>query len=166
MVTISDLLKTKGHVVHSISADATVYEALTLMADKQVGALVVFEGDKLLGVISERDYARKVILKGKFSRDLRVREIMATEIVCLSPDKTVEWCMALMTDKRIRHIPILDEGKLVGIISIGDVVKSIIKSQEVSQVIINTLLNHSLEDMKLDDLLVTHIFYLSSTHPV
>lgn len=153
MVTISDLLKSKGNNVYSISVDATVYEALTLMADKQIGALVVFEAEKLVGIISERDYARKVILKGKVSKDLRVREIMATEIVCLSPDKTIEWCMSLMTDKRIRHVPILDEGKLVGLISIGDVVKSIIESQEVNQAVINSLINHSLEDMSIDDLL-------------
>ena len=153
METVTDLLKTKGHLVYSISADATVYEALKLMADKEIGALVVFEDEKLVGLISERDYARKVILKGKASKDLLVREIMATEIICLSPDQTVEGCMVLMTDRRIRHMPVLEEGQLVGLISIGDVVKSIISSHEISEDVINSLLRHSMQDMSLDHLL-------------
>jgi len=153
METVKDLLKIKGPLVHSISTDATVFEALKLMADKEIGALVVFEDEKLVGIISERDYARKIILKGKFSKDTRVREIMATDIVCISPGQTIEECMALMTDKRIRHMPVLEEDRLVGVISIGDVVKSIISSQEVTQAVINSLLHHSLEDMSLDQLL-------------
>jgi len=130
MKTIGDLLKAKGADVYSISPDATVFDALKVMADKEVGALVVLENGELVGIISERDYARKVILKGKFSRDTPVREIMAPEIICLSPSQTVEGCMGLMTDKRIRHIPVLEENRLVGIISIGDVVKSVISEQK------------------------------------
>jgi signal transduction histidine kinase/CBS domain-containing protein len=153
MVTVKDLLKGKGRQIYSTSPDATVYEALTLMADKAVGALVVLEETKLVGIISERDYARKIILKGKFSKNTLVREIMATEIVCVSPSETAEGCMALMTDKMIRHMPVLDAGRLVGLISIGDVVKSVISSQEASQTVINSLLSHSLEDESLDQLL-------------
>jgi signal transduction histidine kinase/CBS domain-containing protein len=153
MVTVKDLLKDKGRQVYSTSPDATVYEALTLMADKAVGALVVLEDKKLVGIISERDYARKIILKGKFSKNTLVREIMATEIVCVSPGETAEGCMALMTDRLIRHMPVLEEGNLAGLISIGDVVKSVISSQEISQAVISALLRHSLEDMSLDQLL-------------
>ena len=130
MNTVRDLLKAKGYEVYSISPDATVYDALKLMSDKEVGALVVLEDEKLVGIISERDYARKVILKGKFSKDIPVREIMAPEILCVSPSQTVEACMALMTDKRIRHIPVLEEDRLIGIISIGDVVKSVLSEQK------------------------------------
>ncbi len=130
MKRVRDLLKAKGYDVYSISPDATVYDALKLMADKEVGALVVIEDAKLVGIISERDYARKVILKGKFSRDTPVRDIMAPEITCVSPSQTVEGCMALMTDKRVRHLPVLEEDRLIGIISIGDVVKSVISEQK------------------------------------
>ena len=131
MPTIKDLLKRKGDSVYSISADAKVYEALKLMADKEIGALLVIEDEKLVGIISERDYARKIILKGKFSKDTLVREIMATEIFSLSPGQTIEGCMGLMTEKRIRHMPVLEEGQLVGMISIGDVVNALRKKVEV-----------------------------------
>ena len=114
---------------------------------------MVLEDEKLVGIISERDYARKIILEGKFSKDTRVREIMSTALICVGLSETIEECMALMTDKRIRHMPVLEEGKLVGIISIGDVVNSIISSQEIAQSVINSLLQHSLEDMSLDELL-------------
>jgi signal transduction histidine kinase/CBS domain-containing protein len=153
MVTVEDLLTSKGRQVYSSSPDSTVYEALTLMADKSVGALVVVQDDTLVGIISERDYARKIILKGKFSKNTLVREIMATEIVSVSPNETAERCMELMTDRLIRHMPVLENGRLVGLISIGDVVKSVISSQEVNQRVINALLHHSLEDISLDQLL-------------
>lgn len=153
MVTVTDLLKTKGHHVYSISADATIYEALKLMADKGIGALVTLEGEKPIGIISERDYARKVILKGKGSKDTVVRDIMVTDMMCISPNHTVEGCMEIMTDKRFRHMPVLEGGQLVGLISIGDVVKSIISSYEISEDVINSLLRHSMEDMSLDQLL-------------
>jgi signal transduction histidine kinase/CBS domain-containing protein len=153
MVTVENLLSNKGRQVYSTSPDATVYEALTLMADKAVGALVVLENDSLVGIISERDYARKIILKGKFSKNTLVREIMATDIVSVNPSETAEGCMALMTERLIRHMPVLENGRLVGLISIGDVVKSVISSQEVNQAVINSLLHQSLEDISLDHLL-------------
>jgi signal transduction histidine kinase/CBS domain-containing protein len=153
MVTVEDLLKSKGRQVYSTTPDATVYEALRRMAEKSVGALVVLENDKLVGIISERDYARKIILKGKFSKDTLVREIMATGVVSISPGETAEACMALMTDRLIRHMPVLENGRLVGLISIGDVVKSVISSQEVNQTVINALLRLSLEDISLEYLL-------------
>jgi CBS domain-containing protein len=127
---VAEILKTKGHDVWTVSPDSTVYDALQMMADKNVGALMVLESDKLVGVFSERDYARKVILKGKASKDTPVSDIMSTEPVCVRPDQTIAACMDLMTNKRIRHLPVLDEGRLVGLISIGDVVKAIISEQE------------------------------------
>jgi signal transduction histidine kinase/predicted transcriptional regulator len=139
--------------VYSISADATVNKALKLMADKEIGALVVLDDEKLVGIISERDYARKVILKGKASKDLLVRDIMATNIICTNPGETVERCMAMMTGRRFRHMPVLEEGQLVGLISIGDVAKSIISGHEISQAVINSLLYNSMQDMSLDHLL-------------
>lgn len=127
---VIEILKTKGHDVWTVSPDSTVYNALQVMADKNVGALMVLERDEVVGVFSERDYARKVILKGKASKDTLVREIMSTELVWIRPDQTIEVCMNLMTNKRIRHLAVLDEGRLVGVISIGDVVKAIISEQE------------------------------------
>ena len=130
MTTVRHILETKGREVWSVSVNATVYEALKVMAEKNVGALVVLEGDQLKGIISERDYARKVILKGKFSKETPVKEIMSMDVVTLRPNQSIEECMALMTEKRIRHLPVLENDKLAGIISIGDVVKAIISEQE------------------------------------
>ncbi len=129
MKTVRSLLQAKGHAVWSITPDASVYEALNLMADKNVGALLVLEGGELAGIISERDYARKVALRGRTSHDTSVRDIMTADVISVRPDQTVEECMALMTDKRIRHLPVVADGKLIGVISIGDVVKSIITEQ-------------------------------------
>jgi CBS domain-containing protein len=129
MKTVRSLLQTKGHAVWTIAPAASVFEALKLMADKNVGALLVLEGDELAGVISERDYARKVVLKGRSSVDTPVRDIMTAGVIAIHPDQTVEECMALMTDKHIRHLPVVADGQLVGIVSIGDVVKSIITDQ-------------------------------------
>jgi CBS domain-containing protein len=129
MKTVRSLLQTKGHAVWTIAPDASVFEALKLMADKNVGALLVLEGDELAGVISERDYARKVVLKGRSSVDTPVRDIMTAGVISVHPDQTVEECMALMTDKHIRHLPVVADGQLTGIVSIGDVVKSIITEQ-------------------------------------
>ncbi len=130
MKIIKDILEAKGHEVYTISPDATVYEALNLMAEKNVGALVILEGETLAGLISERDYARKVILKGKFSKDTPVHEIMSREPVTVTMDDDLEQCMELMTDKRVRHLPVMEEDRLIGIISIGDVVKGIIDHKE------------------------------------
>jgi CBS domain-containing protein len=130
MKIIKDILEAKGHEVYTISPDATVYEALNLMAEKNVGALVILEGETLAGLISERDYARKVILKGKFSKDTPVHEIMSREPVIVTMDDDLEQCMELMTDNRVRHLPVVEERRLIGIISIGDVVKGIIDHKE------------------------------------
>ena len=129
--TVARLLEKKGNEVWSIGPDATVYEAIKLMADKGVGALLVLEGDALAGIVSERDYARKVILLERSSRETPVRDIMTSEVVSVLPKQTMEDCMALMTARHIRHLPVLDGGKVVGIVSIGDLVKSIIADKEV-----------------------------------
>lgn len=130
MTIVKQLLQGKGSEVWSISPEATVYEALQLMADKNIGALVVLEGGKLAGIISERDYARKVILHQKSSVQIPVSEIMTRTVFFVSPDASIEECMALMTNQRVRHLPVLEDDKLVGVISIGDVVKAIISNQE------------------------------------
>jgi CBS domain-containing protein len=127
---IKHLLDSKGYDVWSVKPDASVFEALELMAEKNIGAVVVMEGGELVGIFSERDYARKVILKGKTPHETRVREIMTPEVIGLGVDQTVEHCMALMTKHHFRHLPIFEGEELIGIISIGDVVKSIIAEQE------------------------------------
>jgi len=130
MRTVKDILRAKGSEVYSISPDATVYEALKAMAEKNVGAMVVFQGDDLVGLISERDYSRKTILKGRLSKETAVREIMTSTVVSVNPDDDIEECMELFTDKHVRHLPVVEKGKVVGIVSIGDVVKSIIDYKE------------------------------------
>lgn len=130
MATIRQLLQSKGDVVWSVGPDASVFKAMEIMADKGIGALVVLENGKLVGIISERDYARKVVLKDRASRQTPVGEIMTKEVLCARPDHTVEEGLALMTDRRIRHLPVLDGDKLVGMISIGDLVKSVIAEQK------------------------------------
>ena len=128
--TVKYLLQKKGHNIWSTGPDATVYQALQLMAEKDVGALLVFEGDQLVGIFSERDYARKVILQGKSAHETLVREIMTGQVVYIQASQTVAECMALMTDKRIRHLPVVKADDVIGVISIGDVVKEIISEQE------------------------------------
>jgi len=118
---VKELLDEKGHDVYSISPDATVYDALKLMAEKEIGALVVVEDDKMVGILSERDYARKVILKGKSSKETLVREIMTTEVFHASPEQKLGKCLSLMTKNRFRHMPVLENGYLAGILSIEDV---------------------------------------------
>jgi CBS domain-containing protein len=130
MITVKQLIQQKGNAVWSISPDANVYEALKLLAEKDVGALLVVDQDRIAGIISERDYARKVILKGKTSMETPVREIMTSRVFTVKPDQTIEDCMAMMTTNRIRHLPVVDGERLVGVISIGDVVKAIISQQE------------------------------------
>ena len=130
MVTVRQLLHNKGSDVWSISPEAPVYEALELMADKDIGALLVLEEDSLVGIISERDYARKVALQGRTSLNTPVKDIMTSEVYRIGPDQTVEECMALMTNRRIRHLPVLSDNGLEGVVSIGDIVKAIISNQE------------------------------------
>ncbi|HEY5572425.1 MAG TPA: CBS domain-containing protein [Anaerolineales bacterium] len=128
--TVKQILDEKGYEIWSVSPDDSVYDALKNMADKNIGALLVLEGDELVGIISERDYARKVMLKGKSSMDTPVRDIMTPRVLYIRTNQSIEECMALMTDKRIRHLPVFDQENLVGVISIGDVVKAIISHQE------------------------------------
>ena len=130
MNTVAQLLDSKGHIVHSIDADDSVLNAIKQMAKLGIGALVVMENDVMVGIISERDYARKVILDGKSSRDTRVKDIMTGNTVCARPNQTVEECMAVITEKRVRHLPVLENNKVIGMISIGDLVKSIIAEQQ------------------------------------
>jgi CBS domain-containing protein len=131
MITVQQVLKDKGYSdVWTVSPDASVNDALRLMSDKNVGALPVIEAGKLIGIISERDYARKVILKGKSSLNTPVSEIMTAEVISVQPEQSMEECMTLMTQKRVRHLPVLVGDKLVGLISIGDVLKEIISDQK------------------------------------
>ncbi len=127
--TIESILCQKSREIWTISPDATVYDAIALMAEKNVGALLVMEGDRLAGIISERDYSRKVMLRGKRSRETFVREIMSTELTTAHPRQTVEDCLRFMTNKRIRHLPVVADGELRGVISIGDLVKQVISAQ-------------------------------------
>ncbi len=130
MTIVAQVLQAKGYDIWSVTPDTSVYDAIKMMADKEVGALLVLEDEKLVGIISERDYARKVILKGKSSKDTPVREIMTSKVYYVRPEQTIEECMALMTARRIRHLPVLDGDRLIGILSIGDVVKAVIADQE------------------------------------
>jgi CBS domain-containing protein len=127
--TISEILNNKGSQVWTIPPEATVFEAIQLMADKNIGALLVTDGPKLLGIFSERDYTRKVALKGKSSRELKVREIVSSHIVSATPFHSIEECMRLMTENRVRHLPVLDGHQIVGMVSIGDLVNWIISAQ-------------------------------------
>lgn len=130
MKTVDRLLQGKGREVVSIGPDATVYEALGTMGARNVGAVLVMEGETLAGILSERDYARKIVLQGKTSRDTKVRDIMTQSVVCVSGERTVEEAMAIMTDKRVRHLPVVSGNRVEGVISIGDVVKALIEEKE------------------------------------
>lgn len=129
MQTVGQYLQTKGQQVWATRPDATVYEALQQMSDKDIGSLLVMEGEKLVGIFSERDYARKVILHGKSSKEVLVSEIMTSRVAYVHPQQSIEDCMAIMTELRVRHLPVLSGERVVGVISIGDVVKSIISEQ-------------------------------------
>jgi len=130
MTTVERLLQHKGHTVWSIPPDASVFEAVQLMADKRVGALMVVDKNQLIGVISERDYAREIVLKDRASRSTPVSAIMTQRVLYVRPQQTLEECMALMTEKNLRHLPVLDDGRLVGVISMRDVVKDLIAEKE------------------------------------
>jgi CBS domain-containing protein len=131
MATVSQILRSKpDRAVHTIAPGATVFDALRLMADKNVGAVLVVEGGAIVGVLTERDYARKVVLMARSSKDTPVRDIMTAPVMYVSPERTSEECMALMTENRFRHLPVLDKGKLVGLVSIGDLVKDVISEQK------------------------------------
>jgi CBS domain-containing protein len=126
---LSQLLDSKGRTIHAIAPGASVIDAIRSMAENHVGALLVMQGPELAGIVSERDYARKVILLGRSSSTTAVREIMSTPVVTLAPDSTVDAAMRLMTERRIRHLPVVGNGKVVGLVSIGDLVKSVIEDQ-------------------------------------
>jgi CBS domain-containing protein len=127
---VRDILREKGTAVYSISPDDTVYDALKLMAEKNVGALLILDGDRLAGLISERDYARKIVLKEKLSRETKVKEIMTADVLTVAPAMALDECMELITEKRMRHLPVVENDRLLGLISIGDVVKGIIDHKE------------------------------------
>jgi len=130
MKTVHQLLESKGRTIVSVAPDAKVIDALRVMADREIGAVLVVDHDRLVGIMSERDYARKVILKGKSSQETYVREIMTERVIYVRPEQTVPDCMALMTNKRVRHLPVLDGDRLVGVLSLGDLVKETISEQE------------------------------------
>ncbi len=130
MKTVQDLLQAKGRDIWSVSPDESVFAALELMAEKGIGAVLVLEGSSVAGILSERDYARQVVLKGKASRETPVREIMTTELYVVTPERTVEECMAIMTDRRIRHLPVVVGDRLDGLLSIGDIVKAVISDKQ------------------------------------
>ena len=131
MTAVADILKSKGHaVVHAIEPDDSVFQALQRMADKGIGALLVMQADEVVGIVTERDYARKVALNGRSSALTLVRDVMTTSVMFVKPSQTSEECMALMTDNRLRHLPVMEGSRLVGLISIGDLVKDIISEQK------------------------------------
>jgi len=130
MKSVQQVLEGKRHKLVSIAPDATVLDALKVMADLEIGALVVLESERLVGIFSERDYARKVVLHGKTSKDTPVSEVMTQKVLCVRPEQTMDECMTLMTDKRVRHLPVLQSKRVIGVISIGDVVKEVISEQQ------------------------------------
>ena len=143
MKTVQQLLESKRHSVVSVTSSSTVLDALKVMAEKEIGAVVVIDNEHLAGIFSERDYARKVVLQGKSSKDTPVREIMTEKVVCVRPEQTVEDCMGLMTDRRIRHLPVLDHKKVIGVVSIGDIVKEIAPLAPGTYAIVGGLENRS-----------------------
>ena len=132
MKSVRQVLNAKGYAVETVTPETSVYEALQKLSNREVGALVVLEKGELCGLFSERDYARKVVLQGRSSKETQVQEIMTRRVITLEPEQTVEACMVLMTDKRIRHLPVLEEGRLIGIVSIGDIVKAVIEAQRLT----------------------------------
>ena len=130
MKSVKEILDAKGHDIWSVTSDSTVYDAVKLMAEKSIGSLLVMDDDKLVGIVTERDYARKVILEDKSSRNAAVNEVMTRKVLCVSPERTVDECMALMTEQRARHLPVLEHKQVIGVISIGDLVKAMISEQK------------------------------------
>jgi CBS domain-containing protein len=127
---VRHIIEQKGRMVYALPPEAPVIDAVRMMADKHVGALLVMRGEALAGIVSERDYARKVVLKGRSSSDTPVADIMTASVITVSPDDTLESCMRVVTEKRIRHLPVVDRGKVVGVVSIGDLVKHLLEEKE------------------------------------
>jgi CBS domain-containing protein len=157
MKTVKTILQTKDTGVLSIAPDATVLAAITLMSEKNIGALPVLDGAKLVGILSERDYARKVILKGRSSDDTLVRDIMTEHVLSVSLENTHEECMALMSAKHLRHLPVLEDGKIIGVISIGDVVKAIISEQHNKISSLQSIIDEIHADKNLKNLLLREL---------
>lgn len=132
MKSVRQVLNAKGYAVETVAPEATVYEALQKMANHDIGALVVVRNGEICGLFSERDYARKVVLQGKQSKDIPVQEIMTRRVITLDPQQTVEAAMVMMTDKHVRHLPVVEEGRLIGLVSIGDIVKAVIEAQRLT----------------------------------
>ena len=130
MHTAKDILSSKGHDVWSVKPTDTVLEALGVMAEHDIGAVLVLDGDRLVGVLSERDYARKVVLAGRSSKDSQAKDVMTPHVICVAPNRSIDECMALMTNKRLRHLPVIDHKRVIGIVSIGDLVKATIDDQQ------------------------------------
>jgi CBS domain-containing protein len=130
MGKVQDILTLKGNAVFSVSPDVTVYHAIELMCEKNIGGLIIMDDDKMVGIFTERDYARKLILKGKSSKDTLIKDLMTTNVITVTPDSTIEECMWLMTNKKFRHLPVEENGELVGVISISDVVRNVINEQK------------------------------------
>jgi CBS domain-containing protein len=130
MRTVREILNKKGNLIWSVTPDASVYEALQLMAEKEAGAVLVIENGKIKGILSERDYARKVVLHGKFSKDTSVIDIMSDKVIYVEPSQSIEECMTIMINKKIRHLPVMENNKLLGIISIGDVVEAVLEEKD------------------------------------
>lgn len=130
MRLVKEILDTKGHDIWFIGPEASIYDAVSLMSERGVGALLVMEEGRLVGMVTERDYARKVILEGRSSKQSPVKDIMTKRVLCVKPEMTVEECMALVTDKRVRHLPVVENRQVIGIVSIGDLVKAIITEQK------------------------------------
>jgi len=146
MKTIDQILKTKGYFIRSITSDASVYDAIKLMADEEIGALLVIDDGKLVGIISERDYARNIVIKGRSSKDTPVREIMTRNVIYTTSEKNANECLALMTAKHVRHLPVFTDNQLIGVVSIGDLVKAIISEQKD---LIHRLENYILENTSI-----------------
>ncbi|MBZ0072892.1 MAG: CBS domain-containing protein [Thiohalobacteraceae bacterium] len=139
MSTVRQVLEGKGFEVATVTPDVSVYDAIAVMVEKNIGSLVVLDGNHIVGMLSERDYVRKVALKGRMSKQTQVREIMTVQVPYASPDQTVEECMAVLTDQRVRHLPVMENGRLIGIISIGDLIKAIIDEHKF---IVNQLIHY------------------------
>lgn len=140
-MTVNQILSTKGNNVYSIISTISVYDAIKVMGEKNVGAILIIEDNELKGILSERDYARKIVLKGKSSKSTFVDEIMVSKVITVSPDDDLDACMELMISKRIRHLPVVDNNKVIGLISIGDVVKSIIEKQKETIQLLDSYIN-------------------------